>query len=112
MSHNLNTLVELNGYTFRLDGGYWVKFEAYVVNITEHIPHGISYSLTLHDRNNRRIVGFDNAHGYSSKSRRKKFGCRKVTWDHKHNCETVVNYDFESPEQLMVDFWEEVGKVV
>ncbi|WP_342748518.1 toxin-antitoxin system TumE family protein [Geothermobacter hydrogeniphilus] len=49
--------------------GYWVKFEARRVTVNEHIPHGSSYSLTLHDRTNRRIIGFDNAHAI--KSRRK-----------------------------------------
>ncbi|MBW4057013.1 MAG: hypothetical protein HIU83_16790 [Proteobacteria bacterium] len=112
MPDGLSVLLELNGYTYRLDKGFWVKFEAYLVNATDHIPHGISYSITLHDRHNKRIVGFDNAHGFSPPSRRKKFGCRKVTWDHKHNCEKVSNYDYESAAQLIEDFWEEVGKVV
>jgi hypothetical protein len=113
MPDSLNTLLELNGYTFRLDKGFWVKFEAYLVTVTDQIPHGISYSITLHDRHNRRVVGFDNAHAHSSpRSRRKKFGCRRVTWDHKHNRETVFQYDFESPAQLIEDFWEEVGKIV
>lgn len=112
MPDGLNVLLELNGYTYRLDKGYWVKFEAYLVNATDHIPHGISYSITLHDSHNRRLVGFDNSHGYSSRSRRKKFGCRRVTWDHKHNCEKVSHYDFESAVQLIEDFWDEVGKVV
>jgi Family of unknown function (DUF6516) len=112
-SVGLNTLLELNGNTFRLNKeGYWVKFEAHEVPVTDQIPHGISYSITLHDRHNRRIVGFDNAHGYSSKSKRKKFGGRKVTWDHKHNCEKVSQYDFESAAQLIEDFWEEVEKIV
>jgi hypothetical protein len=113
-SHNdgLNTLLDLDGYTYRLNKGYWVKFEAHPVNVTDQIPHGISYCLTLHDRLNRRVVGFDNAHGYAFQSRRKKFGGRKVTWDHKHNCEKVSHYDFESAAQLIMDFWEEVGKIV
>jgi hypothetical protein len=112
MPDSLNTLLELNGYSFRLEKGYWVKFEAYLVNSTEQIPHGISYCITFHDRYNKRIIGFDNSHGYSSRSRRKKFGCRRVTWDHVHNCETVVHYDFESATQLIEDFWEEVSKIV
>lgn len=58
----LETLLDLHGTTYRLDRGYWVKFEAYRVTPTDQIPHGISYCLTLHDRNNRRIIGFDNAH--------------------------------------------------
>lgn len=109
----LNTLLDLDGYTYRLNkDGYWVKFEAREVPATEQIPHGISYSITLHDRHNRRIVGFDNAHGFSPKSKRKKFGCRKVTWDHKHHCEKVSQYDFESAAQLIEDFWEEIDRIV
>jgi len=108
----LNTLLDLDGFTYRLDKGYWVKFEAHVVSVTDQIPHGISYCLTLHDRHNRRVIGFDNAHGYPPRSRRKKFGGRKVTWDHKHNSEEVTLYDFESAAQLIEDFWEEVSKVV
>lgn len=110
---DLDTLLNLDGYTYRLDrGGYWVKFEAHTISVTDQTPHGISYSVTLHDRNNRRIIGFDNAHGYTSKSRRMKFGGRKVTWDHKHNREKVSHYDFESAVQLIEDFWKEVEKIV
>lgn len=53
MPDGLSVLLELNGYTYRLDKGFWVKFEAYLVNATDHIPHGISYSITLHDRHNK-----------------------------------------------------------
>jgi hypothetical protein len=113
-NHNdLNVLLDLNGYIYHLGkDGYWVKFEAHAVAVTDHKPHGISYSITLHDRHNRRVVGFDNAHGFTSKSKRKKFGCSKVTWDHKHNCEKISEYEFESAGQLLVDFWEEVDKIV
>lgn len=77
MPDNLNTLLELNGYTFRLDKGYWVKFEAYVVNATEQIPHGVSYCITLHDHYNRRIIGFDNAHGVYIKVTQKEVWLQK-----------------------------------
>ena len=107
----LETLLELNGESYRLEKGYWVKFEAYRVLPTKHIPHGISYSITLHDRGNRRIVGFDNAHGYSH-PRRNKYSGKKVTWDHKHNMEVVTQYEFESAAQLIEDFWNEVDKIV
>jgi hypothetical protein len=46
------------------------------------MPHGIRYSLTLHDRNNTRVIGYDNAHAV--KPSRKKFGAVKTTWDHAH----------------------------
>ena len=109
---SLEALLDLDGQQYHLNKGYWVKFEAYVVRVTDQIPHGISYCLTLHDRHNRRVIGFDNAHGYPSRSRRKKFGGRKVTWDHRHDREEVFQYEFESAVQLIEDFWLEVERFV
>jgi len=107
---SLETLLDLDGEIFPMDNGYWTKFEARRVTPTEQIPHGIRYSLTLHDRNNNRILGFDNAHGYQPK--RKKYSARKVTWDHQHNVETIRNYEFESSSQLMEDFWKAVEEIL
>lgn len=67
----LETLLLLNGEIFPMDNGYWTKFEVYRVGANDHIPHGIRYSLTLHDRYNTRILGFDNAHAI--KPKRKKY---------------------------------------
>ena len=106
----LETLLDLDGEVFPMDNGYWTKFEARRVDPTKQIPHGIRYSLTLHNRNNIRILGFDNAHTF--KPKRKKYGARKVTWDHKHKLKKVYNYEFESPSQLLVDFWEAVNKIL
>lgn len=103
---DIETLLNLNGEVFPMENGCWTKFEAYRVEPTEQIPHGISYSLTLHDKNNRRVIGFDNAHAV--KPKRKKYGARKMTWDHKHQQEKVFSYEFESAGQLLVDFWEAV----
>ena len=72
----LETLLDLDGEIFPMDNGYWTKFEACRVAPTRHIPFGIKYSLSLHDRNNTRILGFDNAH--AQKPKRKKYGARKV----------------------------------
>ena len=33
-------------------------------------PHGIKYCLTLHDKDNKRILGYDNAHDCLPKLRR------------------------------------------
>ena len=103
---DLETLLNLNGEVFPMENGCWTKFEAYRVEPTEQIPHGISYSLTLHDKNNRRVIGFDNAHAV--KPKQKKYGARKMTWDHKHQQEKVSSYEFELAGQLLVDFWEAV----
>ncbi len=86
-----------------MENGYWTKFEAYKVEPSKQIPHGIKYSLSLHDRNNVRIIGFDNAHAI--KPKRKKYGARKITWDHKHQREKITPYEFETAGQLLEDFW-------
>jgi hypothetical protein len=106
----LETLLNLDGEIFVINNGYWTKFEAKQVEPSLQIPHGIKYSLTLHDSNNRRILGFDNAHHY--KPKRKKYGATKTTWDHKHKAEIVSAYKFESASQLIDDFWKEVDRII
>jgi hypothetical protein len=100
---DLETLFNLNGEIFPMENGYWTKFEAYKVEPSKKIPHGVKYSLSLHDRNNVRVLGFDNAHGI--KPKRKNYGARKITWDHKHQREMIASYEFETAGQLLEDFW-------
>ena len=106
----LETLLELDGEIFPMDDGHWVKFKAWRVEPSEHIPHGIRYALTLHDKYNRRIVGYDNAHAI--KPGRKRFHGTRVVWDHKHKYEQVSPYEFESALNLMEDFWKDVNDVI
>lgn len=88
-------------------------FEARRIEASEQIPHGIKYSLTLHDVNNTRVIGFDNAHSVKTAGkRRKKYSGRIVTWDHIHKCEKATNYEFESASRLMSDFWEAVDELI
>jgi len=109
----LQTLLDFNGIIYPLENGYWVKFSAKKVKPTPQIPHGISYSLTLHDRNNTRALGYDNAHSARRKLKgRKKYTARKISWDHKHHKDTVAQYDFESASQLLNDFWKNVDGIV
>jgi hypothetical protein len=107
---SLEMLLDLHGIVYRLDLGFWVKFKAYLVPPNEHIPHGVSYSLTLHDAGNHRIFGIDNVHAYAPKN--KRFGGRKTTWDHSHNRERVTPYEFESAGQLLSDFWQGVEEII
>ncbi len=72
----LESLLELDGEIFPMEKGYWTKIEAKMVQPNDKIPHGIKYSLTLHDRNNSRILGYDNAHGFKSENRR--YGAKKT----------------------------------
>ena len=103
--NDLENLLNLHGEVFPMDSGYWIKFEAYQVNPTPSIPHGIRYSLTLHDKNNRRVIGYDNAHSFKSS---KKYSARKESYDHIHKQMDIVAYEFESASQLLEDFWSSV----
>ena len=108
----LDALIDLNGLAYRLDNGYWVKFEARLVVPNAQVPHGVRYSLTLHDRYNRRVVGFDNAHGFQA-PKRKRFAGRRVVWDHRHHLEEQISpYEYESAAQLLEDFWAEVERIL
>jgi hypothetical protein len=105
----LDALLELDGEVFPMDRGYWTKFEVRQVDPTPQIPHGIRYSITLHDSTNRRVLGYDNAHAV--KSQRKNYRAKRCEWDHKHDREQITHYDFESPGQLMEDFWADVNRI-
>ncbi len=107
---SLENLLIMSGEVFPMDNGYWTKIEAYEVKPNQQIPHGIRYSLTLHNSNNQRVLGFDNAHAY--KPKRKKYGAYKTTWDHQHKKDHVVPYEFESAGQLLEDFWEAVEQII
>lgn len=99
--NDLENLLNLHGEVFPMDNSYWVKFEAYEVEKTSSIPH----SLTLHDKNNHRVIGYDNAHSFKSS---KKYGARKESYDHIHKQMDIVAYEFESASQLLEDFWKTV----
>lgn len=104
----LDTLLILDGDRIVLADGSWVKFEAHLVEPTPERPHGIDYALTYHDRQNRRILGFDNAHAVQEK--RRGYRGRRVEYDHQHvdSEDKGTPYEFESPEQLVSDFWKAI----
>jgi hypothetical protein len=110
IERGLDILLELDGEKFLMDNGYWSKFEVKLVVPNNKIPHGIRYSLTLHDKNNKRLLGYDNAHGI--KPGNKKFGAKKTEWDHKHEKDKVKSYEFESASQLLEDFWNDVNNIM
>lgn len=99
----------LDGVTYYREDGFWMKFEVRKVEPGHKVPHGIRYSLTLHDSNNERILGFDNAHGI--KPKKGKLGARKITWDHKHKNDQVEFYEFQSASQLLEDFFKAVDEI-
>jgi hypothetical protein len=108
--NELEYLLNLDGEIFPLDNGYWVKFEAKRTETSNKVPHGIRYSLTLHDKRNHRVIGYDNAHSYKPTS--KKYGVKKETYDHIHKKTEIFPFEFENAGQLMEDFWSSVNRYI
>lgn len=93
-----------------MENGYWTKFEARKVEPSDNIPHGIKYSLTLHNRRNERILGYDNAHAIKRKGN--PYIANRIVWDHKHKRDVVEAYEFDSAGQLLEDFWADVERIL
>ncbi|NYT67205.1 toxin-antitoxin system TumE family protein [Pusillimonas noertemannii] len=105
----IDTLLDLDGSILDQEGGYWIKLEAWRVEASEAIPHGVRYSLTLHEPYGRRILGYDNAHAIKP-PKRYKYAGRILAYDHKHRHATDkgVPYEFQSVQQLLSDFFADV----
>ena len=109
----LEALLDLNGYIVDQELGCWVKVEAWRVIATPEIPHGIRYSLTLHEPYGKRILGYDNSHAIKPPKKFKYVG-QRLTYDHKHRhiSDKGVPYEFKDAYQLLADFFEEVDRVL
>lgn len=102
--YSLELLIDLNGLSFAQEGGYWIKYEVSAVKKTPEKPHGIKYSLTLHDPQGERIFGIDNAHP-PKKRRGPAAKCRRPeAADHFHRGGRVFTYEFKDAETLLADF--------
>lgn len=107
------TLLDLNDQIIDQGQGFWVRIEAWQVVASRHIPHGIRYSLTLHEPFGRRILGYDNAHAVKPPGRRRFAGTRRP-YDHRHRhaSDKGVPYEFRDAHQLLADFFAEVDRVL
>ena len=76
-------------------------------------PHGIRYSLTLHEPYGTRILGYDNAHAVKPPKKFRHAGCR-YAYDHRHRHarDRGVPYEFTDAYQLLSDFFNEVDRVL
>lgn len=112
IDYTLDTLLDLNGLIFHRDDGFWWKIEAKRIKPTEFIPHGISYSLTLHNKYGTRIMGYDNSHAVKPPSKF-KFAGQRLPYDHKHrhSSDKGIPYEFKNAQQLMDDFFSEVDRI-
>lgn len=110
---NLDTLLNLHDSIFDQGNGYWVKIEAWRVEATKGIPHGVRYALTLHEPYGARILGYDNAHAVKV-SKNFRFAGQRLPFDHKHRhiSDQGVPYGFQSASQLLEDFFKDVDRVL
>ncbi len=108
----IDTLLDLHGEILDQGDGYWMKIEAWRVDATEEMPHGIRYSLTLHNPYGERILGYDNAH--LVKPPKKLYAGRIMAYDHKHRhvSDKGVPYEFKSAQQLLSDFFADVDRAL
>ncbi len=111
--HGIANLLDLHDQIIDQDGGYWVKIEAWRVEVTADVPHGVRYSLTLHEPYGKRILGYDNAHAVKP-PKKFKYAGQRLTYDHKHRhvSDKGVPYEFQDAQQLLIDFFNEVDRVL
>lgn len=109
----IDTLLELHDSIFDQGGGYWIKIEAWRVPASAEIPHGIRYSLTLHEPHGKRILGYDNAHAVKP-PKKFRFAGRILAYDHQHRhvSDHGVPYEFRDAQQLLNDFFADVDRVL
>jgi Family of unknown function (DUF6516) len=107
----LSTLLDLHQEVIDQGDGYWVKIEAWEVEVSDGVPHGIRYSLTLHSPRGLRILGYDNAHSVRSRA---GYSGRKLAYDHKHRNSTDpgIRYDFKDVHELLSNFFVDVDRVL
>lgn len=109
----MDALLDLNESVLDQGKGYWIKLEAWRVDVSEQIPHGIRYSLTLHEPYGKRILGYDNAHAVKP-PKKFKYAGRILAYDHKHRhaSDKGVPYEFKDAQQLLEDFFADVDRVL
>lgn len=102
--HTLALLLDLDGLNYVYDGGYWIKYAVSAVAKSPEWPHGIRYSLTLHDRQGDRVFGIDNAHSPKTSSGPAGKSARPAAADHMHRGGRIYRYQFVDAETLLADF--------
>lgn len=110
--HTLDSLLDMDGLTLVLEDGWWVKCRVWLIKPDAARPHGIRYELTLHDRSNRRVFGYDNAHAVERPGGR--FVEQPREYDHVHRGpkDHGQPYAFESAGRLVEDFWKGVYAII
>jgi hypothetical protein len=107
---DVSFLLNLEGESFATGarGDYVVRFAVKRAPPSPERPHGLRYSVTLHDADGKRLVGFDNAHPAPAR----KGQPVRVMMDHRHRMHAIRPYVYRDPVTLLADFWAEVDSVL
>ncbi len=117
VDHGIENLLDLDGTVIEADSEleYYVHFDVKRVDCSEGRPHGIKYSLTLRDKWNNRLMGFDNAHPVKAPGSGFIRHRMLNKYDHQHtfrNVAVIIPYEYFNAEQLLVDFWASVDEAL
>jgi hypothetical protein len=110
--HTLEFLLAFDGRVHWLEKGYRIEFAIKRVTTSKTHPHGLRYSLTLHDPTGNRLLGFDNAHAVAPTGSR--FRRRSIAADHWHRTESDPGrpYHFTDADALLQDFFREARRIL
>ena len=101
--HTLQLLMDLDGLNYVYFGGYWIRYAVSEAAVSRERPHGIKYSLTLHDPHGNRIFGIDNAHAPRTRNGPAGKPARTRAADHMHRGGRTYRYRFVDAETLLAD---------
>lgn len=110
--YGLSTLIDMDGYRFTYESGFWWKIEVRKEAPSKFRPHGIRYNLTFHNNYNKRIFGIDNAHAI--KPPKRGFSGKWMVYDHLHatSMDSGQPYFYVSASQLLEDFLNNVDTII
>ncbi|WP_417681846.1 hypothetical protein [Pseudidiomarina aquimaris] len=103
VDYTIAALLDLDGVIIYQEAGYWISIEARMVKSSPQVPHGIKYSLTLHNFSGRRVLGMDNAHQIKKAT---AYGKAPEQSDPIHKANgSIVPYKFINAGRLLEDFF-------
>ncbi len=108
--HVLSGVVLAFSYGFPCCMARSLSRKAKRTDVTPERPHGLSYSLTLHNEKHERILGFDNAHPVPAN--RGPSGKQHKFHDHRHKYEKTRIYKFEETSKIISDFYAAVDQIM
>ncbi len=111
--NGIDVLLSMHGEQVYRDDGYWWKIEAWKVLPTKERPHGIRYNLTLHNKYNTRVFGYDNAHAVKL-PKKNEFSGKRYDYDHLHKSAVDKGspYEFSDCYTLLQDFFDGIDLTI